>query len=240
MCVICVKPFGVEFPEKTILKNCFDNNSHGAGFMYVYEKKVYIHKGYTTFNAFYNALNNARRKTGDKTSYVMHFRIATQGYEKCMTHPFPLSSNMKQLKKVKTSCNIGIAHNGVLDLTSDGSKEYSDTMLFITDYLSNIIRSYSWYKDARTVKLIENLIRGSRLAILDKNNHVEILGEGWQADYGCYFSNLSYSYTPAPVTDWWRCYDDDGYYLTPRKTDDSAKKSAVQSAQAFFHDPYID
>lgn len=194
MCVIAYKPLNVAFPEESILKNCFDNNPDGAGFMYAWNKHVYIHKGFETFDAFYKALNRVRTKVGDKVPYVMHFRIATQGYEKCMTHPFPLSGNMRNLKRLKVETNLGVAHNGIISLTSDGSKDYSDTMLFITEYLVNIIRSYSWYKDERTKKLIENLISGSRLAILDKSGHCQLMGKGWIEDKGCFYSNSTYSY----------------------------------------------
>lgn len=194
MCIIAYKPLNVAFPEEAILQNCFDNNSDGAGFMYAWNDHVYIQKGYSTFKGFMEALNKVRLKTGDNVPFVMHFRIATQGYEKCMTHPFPLSGNIKNLKRLKVETNIGVAHNGIIDITSDGSKDYSDTMLFITDFLVNIIRSYDWYKDERTKKLIENLIVGSRLAILDKKGHCELMGKGWVEEYGCYFSNSTYSY----------------------------------------------
>lgn len=212
MCVIMSKPANIAFPEESILKNCWDNNPDMGGFMYALNGKVYIHKGYETWNAFKSALNKAREKTGDKIPYVCHFRISTQGFDKACCQPFPLSGNMKALKKQRTDANLGVAHNGILHLTSDGSKEYSDTMKFITDYLVNIIRSYSWYKDNRTVKLIENLIEGSRFAILDKQGHCELLGNGWIEDKGCYYSNSTYSYKKiawCPQSHSWGNYWDD-------------------------------
>lgn len=194
MCVICVKPKGVEFPKKEYLKNCFDNNSDGAGIMTVWKGKVHIKKGFETFDKFWAALETARAKTGDKAPYVMHFRIATQGFNKQCTHPFPLSSKMANLKKLRTSCNIGVAHNGIISLTSDRAADYSDTMKFITDYMSLIVRSYSWDNDERNVKLLNRLIKGSRIATLDKNGKTVLLGEGWVKDGDVYYSNKSYSY----------------------------------------------
>lgn len=194
MCVIAYKPLGTMFPTKETLQNCFENNPDGAGFMYAFKDKVHIKKGYTTFEGFEKALKKARNLTGDDVPYVMHFRIATQGFEKSMTHPFPLSQNMNELKHLHCSTDIGVAHNGIIDLTSDGSKEYSDTMLFISDYLSLIIKKKSWYKDEDKKLLIERLISGSRLAILDKNSHCELLGKTWIEDNGCFYSNNSYSY----------------------------------------------
>lgn len=194
MCIIAYKPLNVAFPEENILQNCFDNNDDGAGFMYTHNGEVHIHKGYETFEKFMAALNKARAITGDKVPYVMHFRIATQGYERTMTHPFPLSSKMENLKRLHYKCSIGVAHNGILDITSDGAKTYSDTMKFITDYLSNIIQSFDWYKNKRTKKLIEYLIDGSRLAILDAHSHCELMGKGWESDKGIYYSNHTWAY----------------------------------------------
>ena len=190
MCIIAYKPLNVAFPEEYILENCFNNNDDGAGFMYTFGGEVHIHKGYETKYG----PNKARTITGDKVPYVMHFRIATQGYERTMTHPFPLSSKMDNLKRLRCKCSIGVAHNGILDITSDGAKTYSDTMKFITDYLSNIIQSYDWYKNKRTKKLIEYLIEGSRLAILDAHSHCELMGKGWESDKGIYYSNHSWAY----------------------------------------------
>ena len=196
MCVIMVKEQNILFPEERILKNCWDNNPDMGGFMYAWNGQVHIRKGFMTFEDFKRALEETRKKTGDKIPYVLHFRISTQGYDKSCCQPFPLSSKMHNLKKLRTSSNIGVAHNGVLSITSDGSKEYSDTMKFITDYLTNIIRGFDWHEDKRTVKLIENLIKGSRFAIMDKNGHIEMRGNGWVKDNesGCYFSNSTYSY----------------------------------------------
>lgn len=232
MCIIAYKPLNVAFPEENILKNCWDNNDHGAGFMYAYEGVVHFQKGYETWEAFKSALNRARKLTGDKVPYVMHFRIATQGYEKTMTHPFPLSSNMKKLKKLHGDCNIGVAHNGIIDLTSDGAKEYSDTMKFITDYLSLIIRNYSWYKDERTTTLIERLIDGSRLAILDKKGHCQLLGKGWVEENGMWYSNTSYekrvyTYPSCSYNSLWDYDDYDDYwarkYDTPKGDNNTEK-----------------
>ena len=238
MCIIAYKPNGIDFPSDTILKNCYDNNPDGAGFMYAYNGNVHIQKGYTSWTAFKNALDKARKLTGNKVPYVMHFRIATQGFQKTMTHPFPLSSKMENLKQLKYNCNIGVAHNGIINLTSDGSKDYSDTMKFITDYLSNIIQSYSWYKNKRFKALIEHLIEGSRLAILDKNGHCELLGKTWeQDDNGVWYSNGSWSYS----NPWrgystgrngiWDDYWDSTWYGIPKTTATKTTKKSAKKTQ---------
>lgn len=209
MCVIMAKPANVAFPEENILKNCWDNNPDMGGFMYALNGRVYIHKGFETWEKFKSALDKTRLKTGDNIPYVCHFRISTQGFDRACCQPFPLSSKMSNLKKSRTEANMGVAHNGILSLTSDGSKEYSDTMKFITDYLVNIIRSYDWHKDKRTVKLIENLIEGSRFAVLDKRGECVLLGKGWVEDKGCHFSNGTYSYKKVTYA---RCYSGGNYW----------------------------
>ena len=212
MCVICVKPTNTLFPSKETLQNCFFNNDDGAGFMYTFQDKVHIQKGLMTFESFWNCLEQARQKTGDNVPYVMHFRISTQGHYKECTHPFPLSSKMTNLKKLKGTCSIGVAHNGILKLTSDGAKDYSDTMKFITDYLYCIVDGdKQWYKNNNKLKLVERLTENNRLAILDANGHIITIGKGWIKDKdGCMYSNNSYSYkkqTVVSYSPWWQAED---------------------------------
>ena len=200
MCVIMSKPANIAFPDESILKNCWDNNPDMGGFMYALNGCVHIRKGYETWEAFKTALNEARARTGDDIPYVCHFRISTQGFDKACCQPFPMSGKMQNLKLRKCKANIGVAHNGIISLTSDGGKDYSDTMKFITDYLVNIIRGFDWHEDPRNIKLIENLIEGSRLAILDKTGFCKLLGKGWIEDNGVSYSNSTYSFKKEPYT----------------------------------------
>ena len=59
----------------------------------------------------------------DETNY--HFRISTQaGVSPEMTHPFPLSNRPARLRKLDLRCRVGVAHNGVIRLTSDPDNEH--------------------------------------------------------------------------------------------------------------------
>ena len=196
MCVIAYKAADVAFPSKSILKNCFNNNPDGGGFMFAVNNRVHIVKGLMSFSAFYSALKQARTTYGDSIPYVLHFRISTQaGTRPDCTHPYPLSANMDHLRKLENKCRIGIAHNGIISLTSTGGYyktiTYNDTMKFITDYLTLIIKNKDYYKDKNTLLLIKRLA-DSRLAILDDAGHCELIGEGWTVDNGVYYSNTSY------------------------------------------------
>ena len=156
MCIAIYKPMGVEFPSKKILKTCFNNNPHGAGFMVATGDKIMIHKGFMEFSDFWRALKKSRSIYDSASAYVMHFRISTQGgVRRDGCHPFPLSGDMEELRKLDTECEIGIAHNGIISLTSKGygkDIDYSDTMKFITDYLSLIIKDRGYFKDDDTVE----------------------------------------------------------------------------------------
>lgn len=226
MCIIAYKAAEEKFPSKKTLRTCFINNPDGAGFMYNASGTVHIKKGFMTFTQFWKALRKVREEIGDNTSYVLHFRITTQaGVREDCTHPFPLSRHMKDMRLLDTTSDFGVAHNGIISLTSESgwSKTitYSDTMKFITDYLALIIKSKSWYKDKDKKQLVENLIGGSRLAILDYTGHCEMLGLGWVQNDGVWYSNSSYkpkpkvsvakpyTYTDFSAYKWWSTSWDD-------------------------------
>lgn len=210
MCIAVYKPMGTEFPYKRTLKRCFYKNPDGAGFMVANGTEVEIHKGFMGFRSFWKSLREARAKYGDDKAYVMHFRISTQGgirADGC--HPFPLSKDMDSLRKLDTVADIGIAHNGIIDLCTDWSSaysqyyqrsyarkavDYSDTMKFITEYLSLIIHDRDYWMDRDTITLIDKLC-DSRLAILDGSGHCELIGSGWECSEGVWYSNSGYKET---------------------------------------------
>lgn len=195
MCIIVIKPKDVDFPSKEILKNCFTQNPDGAGFMYPLNNKVMIEKGFDNFDKFYEELSKVRAQHGSNIPYVMHFRISTQAHGRMdCTHPFPLSKKMSDLRELRVKCDIGVAHNGIISLTSSGYSKtitYSDTMQFITDYLSYIIKDKNYYKDSNNLTLIKNLAK-SKLAIMDGDGHIELIGDGFIEDDGIIYSNTSY------------------------------------------------
>lgn len=195
MCIIVSKPTGIAFPPKRTLKTCFNNNPDGAGYMYADgDGYVHIRKGFSTFKEFWHSLAKSRRATGDNVAYVMHFRISTQahGMRDC-THPFPLSSKMDDLRKLSCKAKMGVAHNGIISLTSSYNKAitYSDTMLFITDYLSHIIINNNATITEHQRALIDKLT-GSRLAIMDGQGNITLTGNGWIYNNDIAYSNGSY------------------------------------------------
>ena len=157
--------------------------------MYPTKDGVCIHKGFMKFNDFNKALAPLKKQN---IPVVMHFRITTHGgTSPQMTQPFPCTSKTKKLKKLDTISRVGIAHNGIIDMTRD-AKDISDTALFIKRYASYLIKDADYYKDERIARMIEEMI-GSKMAIMSSDGNVEILGKGWEhTNDGMWYSNESY------------------------------------------------
>lgn len=218
MCIIIYKPTTAAFPSKKTLKTCFRANPDGAGYMTTDGGRVHIKKGFMTFSAFWKSLQAERHAGGDERAFVLHFRIGTQGGTRAdLTHPFPLSDNMRDLRALDCLSNIGIAHNGIISLTSSGyfgtAVDYSDSMRFIVDYMSLIIRGSAWWKNDKNIKLVERLTPHNRFAVMDGGGHVTLTGAGWIEDSGCYYSNESYKpadplpRVTAAAPHWWEVDD---------------------------------
>lgn len=196
MCIIVYKPKGIKMPDRKTLKTCWTNNPDGAGYMYPSNNQVIIKKGFMSFDEFHKNLIYDYLRYGVGTDFVMHFRISTQGgVNKQCCHPFPLSKDMNDLKCTRAKSKIGVAHNGIIDLTTEyysvrSTITYSDTMKFITDYLSLIIKDNNFYKDDDTLELIERLAE-SKLAIMDGTGHTTLIGK-FEKDNGVYYSNEYY------------------------------------------------
>ena len=190
MCIICVSPARTRQPSISQIKIMFMNNPHGAGYMFAREGRVHIHKGFMDIDSFLSAVK-AEHFTA-KDSVVYHFRISTQaGVNPEMTHPFPLSNRLPIMKALDVECPCGVAHNGIIRLTSDTSqREYSDTALFITRYMAQMVHGLDDLKDAQLLNRIERLA-GSKLAIMDGSGYIATIGH-FINERGLLFSNDSY------------------------------------------------
>ena len=190
MCIICVSPRRVRQPSLDTIRTMFLHNPHGAGYMVARGGKVEISKGYMNISSFIDAVR-AEHFTA-KDAVVYHFRISTQaGVTPQMTHPFPLSNRLEHMRALDVTCECGVAHNGIIQLTTDpANREYSDTALFITQYLSKIIRRPEDLKDGMVLSLVDALA-GSKLAIMDRSGYVATVGD-FINERGLLFSNHSY------------------------------------------------
>ena len=190
MCIICVSRSGVRQPGEATIRAMFLNNPHGAGYMFARDGWVTIHKGFMDLDDYLRAIREEHFTVSD--SVVYHFRISTQaGVSPEMTHPFPLSTRPERMRHLDLSCRCGVAHNGVIRLTSDPSNErYSDTAIFITDYLSHIIRRRADLRDQRVMDSIFQIAQ-SKFAIMDGSGYIATVGK-FIDERGLLFSNASY------------------------------------------------
>lgn len=188
MCIICYKPSGAQFPSKTKIKTMFKNNPNGAGFMYSDGKAVYIQKGFMTLGEFNTALNRVREHT--EYPFVLHFRITTNGgTSKGLTHPFPLSADIKELTATQSTVDIGIAHNGIIPMTAYANK-ISDTAEFIRRYMVRLIQNEADI-DSDRLDIIEACI-DSKMAILTASADCHLIGDFIADGNGIYYSNSSF------------------------------------------------
>ncbi len=221
MCVIVCKPRDVDMPSEDTLRKCFTHNSDGAGYMYQLGDKIRIKKGFMKFKDFYENVMKDYNECGDKRTFVLHFRIGTLGSRSAgLTHPYPLSKNLDDLKQTVFDTNIGVAHNGIISLTSKTTykEDKNDTMAFITDYLALFIKSREDLEDDDKMQVIKNLIGGSNKFAFLTNGKLFMLGDFTEdKNTGCYFSNMywNHSYYSSSYTNYDgyqdRWYDDDYY-----------------------------
>lgn len=187
MCVIIYKPAHVALPTDSILKTCWDHNPDGAGLAIMGNDSVTIDKGFMDLSSFMDFV-----KTTVKPEYavVYHFRIATSGgINPQACHPFPVSNKVKDLRALHINTDRAFIHNGVI---SQGSKDLSDTQLYIRDILSKYI-SKGLPTDTRQKRIADDTI-GSRTVLMDAKAHDVFLTGNWLADKetGLMFSNDSY------------------------------------------------
>ena len=183
MCIAIYKPEGKVLSQDT-LKECYDNNPDGAGFMYAENKKLHIEKGFFSFDSFYKAYRVHEHKQA-----VLHFRIKTHGkIDTTNCHPFAVNNA------------VGFVHNGIIN--GFGDANHSDTIGFNNAILQPLVHKWgnlALFQDP-IINLIEGRIGYSKLVFLDRHGNHKIMNEGkgdW--DDGVWYSNNSYKPYVAPV-----------------------------------------
>ena len=198
MCIAVFKPAGQIAPTFDTLKRCFKSNPDGAGFMVAINDTVAIRKGFMTYKAFEKAYKSFFLGLDDKDySVVYHFRITTQGgVQAKLTHPYPLTRSYAEMRQLESECEMGVAHNGIISLTSEyGVKDRNDTMTFISEYLVDIVHgNLYWSTKPEKTRLVRRLLSGgypNKLAVLSKTGYCALIGN-WIKDGGVYYTNTSY------------------------------------------------
>lgn len=192
MCVIAVSPAGCRQPEEKDFRMMWDHNPHGAGFMWVEHGRVEIQKGLMLFDDFMDWIKYQRFTADDPVVY--HFRISTQaGTGPEMTHPFPLTADPYELCKTSPrDCDIGVAHNGIIRLTSDPAElQFSDTALFVQKYLTKIIHSPADLESEEITNMIYTLAQ-SKFAFLRNDGKIFTVGKFYSQPGNFLVSNEFY------------------------------------------------
>lgn len=186
MCIIAVKPEKVLF-TKAQLKIMWQNNPHGAGFMYADQGEVKVVKGLSTLSALIKAME----VVGPLRKMVLHFRIRTHGaMSDDMTHPFVIRKG-----------KLAMVHNGVIRaVVNETTDKESDTCVFARKLSQNYADPLTAVQSPFHRAMIEAYIGQSKLVFMDAAGSTYILNE----QMGEWHKNVWYSnnkYKPATVAD---------------------------------------
>ena len=159
----------------------YNSNSDGVGFAYSNGSKIIVKK-FRAWEEFYKSYTGLKNLYGNKSSFLLHFRIRTHGTNKGLfnVHPFRVNKELV------------FAHNGTIQNVGESVKK-SDTRLFNEIVLKHL--NPNFLNDKATRKLIEGFIGYSKLAFLDIKGGYNILNEHkgeWDKKRGIWYSNTSY------------------------------------------------
>lgn len=205
MCVIAIKKPGINVPTDQNIKDMWETNSDGAGIMYAVKNKVFVEKGFMKLDDLTNAMKHlSKRLKVDNLELkdipiIYHFRIKTHGANNpANTHPFPISSKEQHLKALDLTCDLAVAHNGIIS-SAKPMGDMSDTASYIANVLTPLAMLDSkFYAKPYGKTIMENTIGASKLAFLDKDGNIETVGDfvnGTKAGMeGILYSNLNHEY----------------------------------------------
>lgn len=197
MCIIAVSYKNTNIPSKEVRRTMFRRNPDGAGFMYTYKGRVRIEKGFMTFDAMEKRLDEVSKEIDTyKTPMVFHYRITTHGgTNPSNTHPFPVTSNRHSLRELTIDTWMGCAHNGIISRIKP-KKGFSDTQEYIVKRISHLKNGFLHNK--KKLSLIKDET-ASKFAFLTSDGEIVTVGEFYDGDDGCMYSNYSFeSYTFKP------------------------------------------
>lgn len=169
MCIIIVKPAGVNMPPRAIIDRCANLNPHGFGF--ATRNRVYKTLSHQDFRRELNSISR------DEAA-ILHFRYATHGSIKTDNcHPF----NDK-------ATGVSFAHNGILNIVPRNDMTDSETAF--RDLIAPVIHEYGLFSD-ETASAVYEIIGGSRFAFIDTAGEFRIFGQ-FLLYHGCWYSNRNF------------------------------------------------
>lgn len=187
MCVIVYKPMGEKKVPKRIFKECWANNSDGAGYAIWNRDHEWwdVKKGFMSFTKFWHAYREENVQTEDIV--FIHFRIGTSGGDVPeLTHPFPVCDDLEKMGELEYSAKDIVFHNGVIGF---GEKEWSDTCVAIRDFVDPL---HPYLDDDKVFDYMhEPLETLQNRWIITKGSTIFQYGD-WEVENGVEYSNKTY------------------------------------------------
>lgn len=175
MCIAILNKQGKLASEQ--LENSWKNNNEGAGLLWVHRGELKVFKTYD-YKEFCDAYYDLRENS-EIGNIVLHFRIATSGYQNPINlHPFLVNDN------------LGFVHNGII--SGLGNKDYSDTYEF-NEMLKKLPSDF--LQNDSIVHFITEYISSSKLIFLDSQDNYSIVNEkfgDWDESGDNWYSNDSH------------------------------------------------
>lgn len=198
MCLVSVKPKGIELNELFFngVASGVESNGDGSGFAFkkAGESKIYISKGYLSADEIINAIKSHNLQKDDEL--IVHSRIGTSGgRNKVNMHPFVVSEKMDDILTTEGYVEYPVlAHNGIFSKFSDYHSEYSDTFHFTRRFMSIPEVQSLLKRDQVTFESIYDHFLGSnKVSILFPDCGLINIGK-FVEDQGFLFSNGGYKY----------------------------------------------
>lgn len=219
MCIICLKPAGVDLPSDEEIKYMFERNPHGAGFAIQGDLRgdggfgVEYHKGFMNVDDLIEALGP--REKLKNFNVAIHCRIKTSGEtDQFTTHPFPISPIYGDLRKLTgNSWNrdaVGMEwngavlfHNGVFSgLGGLINEKSSDTQDFVVGVATRFLKNAKM--PGKVAQAVVSKVAGEcRILVMYPKKDFPILRFGrWYEHKGCYYSNMGYKSEYEVTTKW--------------------------------------
>lgn len=194
MCVIAVKPKGVNMPDRKTIEKMWIDNPDGAGFMWADGKCVHIRKGFMDLESFISELVNLGSKHNlIDLPIVMHFRIGTAGGNiPENTHPFPVTDSIQMLQRTESKAAVGVAHNGIIYIKRR-QENISDTMEYIASQMALMYKhDHEFYRKKELLDMIYNATT-SKWAIMNEKGDIVTIGNFTNID-GVMYSNTYFNW----------------------------------------------
>lgn len=174
MCVIIAKPTKANAPTIATIRAAIATNPHGNAIVWVKDGKLETYKTLNAEDMIAYYTNHFEEL--NKTSFVFHARIATNGSKKL--------ENCHGWSTLNDS--VAFFHNGILNIESRG--DLTDSETFLRDIYEPIAKVHG-HKAAEPA--IRAIIGSSKFAFIAKNGHIKLYGN-YREKEGVYYSNLNH------------------------------------------------